>query len=85
MTRRNLRALILAAAAILLLYFAVTAYAGYRVAGGIRQAERSNLLVRTGAEVLGPKAIERLALKRAELPSWLTASPTFWLALRRSQ
>ena len=80
-----MRTAALLVAAALLLYLGVTAYAGYRVGSAIRDAQRSNVEVRAGAAIFGERAIERIALRRAQLPAWITGSPAFWPALRRAE
>jgi hypothetical protein len=32
--------------------------------------------------MMGRDAVERLAIRKGNLPSWITQSPTFWMALR---
>ena len=76
---RSLFGLVLIAA---LVYGAVTAYAGFRVARGIDDAKASSVVTRAGAHVLGRDAVERLAIRKGDVPGWITQSPAFWLTLR---
>lgn len=77
-----MRALLSAALVAALLYFGLAAYAGFRVARGIDDAKASSVVTRVGARLIGRDAVERLAIRRGRVPSVLTASPTFWIALR---
>lgn len=67
------------------LYCGFTAYCGWRVGTAIAQAEHHNLLVRLGAHIIGRDTVERLALRQANLPAFITRSPSFWTALRLSE
>jgi uncharacterized membrane protein SpoIIM required for sporulation len=68
-----------------LLYFAFTAYLGYRVGRAIAVAEQRRPMVRRGAALLGRDAIELFAVRRSGLPYYWVESPTFWLLLRNSE
>ncbi len=67
-----------------LIYFAVTAYLGYRVGSAIHVAERQRI-VRAGAHVIGRATVERYAIKRSGIPAFLVESPTFWYELHRAE
>ena len=64
------------------LYLALTAYAGFRVARGIDDAKAHSVTTRVGARLMGRDAVERLAIHKGNLPGWVTGSPSFWWALR---
>ena len=68
--------------ALALAYAALTAYAGFRVARGIDDAKGSSVVTRVGAQVMGRDAIERVAIRRGNVPRWITSSPAFWITLR---
>jgi hypothetical protein len=80
-----MRSLIGIAAAALVLYFALSAYAGLRVARGIDGAKAHSIVTRVGVRLLGRTAVERLAIRRGDVPAFLTASPTFWMALHANE
>jgi hypothetical protein len=61
-----------------------TAYLGYRVGSAIAQAEQ-RILIRDGVRVAGHELVERYAIRRSGIPSYLVESPTFWLLLRRTE
>jgi len=63
-------------------YGVLTAYAGFRVARGIDDAKASSLTTRVGARLMGRDAVERLAIRKGNVPVWVTRSPAFWLTLR---
>ena len=71
--------------ALVLCYAALTAYVGFRVARGIDDAKASSVLTRVGARVVGRDAIERVAIRKGNVPGWITQSPTFWMALRATE
>jgi len=74
---------LLAAVGLLALgYLVATAYLGYRVGSAIHDAERHRI-VRAGAHLIGRAALERYAIRRSRLPTYLYESPSFWYALRR--
>ena len=77
-----MRALLSFAAALAICYLALTAYAGFRVARGIDDAKARSLAVRAGARVMGRDAVERVAIRKGNVPPWITQSPAFWLTLR---
>jgi len=79
---RPVLALIIFAA---LCYAALTAYAGFRVARGIDDAKASSVVARVGTQMMGRDAVERLAIRKGNVPSWITGSPTFWLTLRATE
>lgn len=66
-------------------YLGLTAYAGLRVARGIQNAKASSVVTRVGAEVIGHRMVERLALRTANLPAWITRSPAFWWSLHAAE
>ena len=70
------------AVAIAVAYGALTAYAGFRVARGIDDAKASSATTRVGARLIGRDAVERLAIRKGNVPVWVTRSPAFWLTLR---
>ena len=76
---RPVLALIIFAA---LCYAALTGYAGFRVARGIDDAKASSVVARVGTQMMGRDAVERLAIRKGNVPGWITQSPTFWLTLR---
>ena len=63
-------------------YAAFTAYAGFRVARGIDVAKASSVVTRVGVKVMGRDAVERVAIRKGNVPRWITDSPAFWIALR---
>lgn len=67
------------------LYLGVTGYAGYLVGRGIDDAKQRNFWARVGTTVIGRKATERIALRQANLPPFVTQSPTFWMMLRQTE
>ncbi len=88
---RPVLALIIFAA---LCYAAVTAYAGFRVARGIDDAKASSVVARVGTQMMGRDGVwalleicdvERLAIRKGNVPGWITQSPTFWLTLRATE
>ena len=66
-------------------YIALTAYAGFRVARGIDQAKGTSLVTRIAARAMGREAIERIAIRRGDVPNWITGSPAFWWTLRATE
>ena len=64
------------------LYAAFTAYVGFRVARGIDDAKASSVVTRVGARMMGRDALERLAIRKGNVPNWVTNSPAFWVTLR---
>ena len=70
------------AAGVAIAYLAVTAYAGFRVARGIDDAKAQSVVVRVGARVVGRDALERVAIRKGNVPKWITGSPAFWWTLR---
>ena len=77
-----MRALFGLAACAVLAYAALTSYAGFRVARGIDDAKASSVTTRVGARMMGRDAVERLAIRKGNVPGWITQSPAFWLTLR---
>lgn len=71
-----------AAVLVAVAYGALTAYAGFRVARGIDDAKASSAATRIGARLMGRDAVERLAIRKGNVPVWVTRSPAFWLTLR---
>jgi hypothetical protein len=65
-----------------LAYAALTSYAGFRVARGIGDAKAQSVVTRVGAQMMGRDAVERLAIRKGNVPLWITQSPAFWMALR---
>ena len=79
------RSVLAIAVAAALVYVALTAYAGFRVARGIDQAKASSVVARVGTRLMGRDAVERLAIHRGKVPGWVTGSPAFWMALRANE
>lgn len=79
------RLLITTVLILVLAYAGLTAYAGFRVAHGIDDAKAQSMLTRVGARMMGRDAVERLAIRKGNLPDWITQSPTFWMALRATE
>lgn len=69
----------------ILAYAALTAYAGFRVARGIDDAKASSMVTRVATHVIGRDAVERLAIRKGNVPRWITQSPAFWMALRANE
>ncbi len=67
------------------LYLGVTGYAGYLVGKGIDDAKHRNFWTSIGSTVIGRRATERIALRQANLPAFVTQSPTFWIMLRQTE
>lgn len=65
-------------------YLAITAFFGYRLGAQLRAA-KSNPYVGIGSQILGPKATEDFMIQQSRLPVVVTASPTFWIALRLAE
>jgi|GEM_PF-1836121 len=80
-----MRLLLSSIAVLVLCYAALTAYAGFRVARGIDDAKASSVVTRVGARMMGRDAVERVAIRRGNVPSWITQSPAFWIALRATE
>ena len=70
---------------LLVTYLGVTSYAGYRVAQGIDNAKASSLVTRAGADVMGRRRVERLAIRAGHVPAWITQSPSFWWTLHAAE
>lgn len=77
-----MRMLLSLAAALIVCYFVLTAYAGFRVARGIDDAKASSVVTRVGARMMGRDAVERVAIRKGHVPPWITRSPAFWITLR---
>lgn len=75
---------ILATLAVLVLvaYAGLTAYAGFRVARGIDDVKAHSVVARVGTQFMGRDAVERVAIRKGNIPNWITQSPAFWWALR---
>lgn len=71
--------------ALVVLYLVATGYAGYLVGKGIDDAKHRSLWMSIGTTVVGRNATERIALRQAHLPSFVTQSPTFWMMLRQTE
>lgn len=80
-----MRPVLTAVIALVLVYGALTAYVGFRVARGIDDAKASSVVTRVGAHVLGRDAVERVAIRKGNVPGWITQSPAFWVALRAAE
>lgn len=70
---------------IALAYVALTAYAGFRVARGIDEAKAQSVVTRVGARLMGRDAVERLAIRKGNVPSWIVQSPAFWMTLHATE
>jgi hypothetical protein len=70
---------------LILCYTALTAYAGFRVARGIDDAKASSVVTRVGARMMGRDAVERVAIRKGNVPGWITQSPAFWIALHATE
>lgn len=68
-----------------LAYAGLTAYAGFRVARGIDEAKASSVVTRVATRMMGRDAVERLAIRKGNVPGWITQAPTFWMALRANE
>jgi hypothetical protein len=79
------RFLLTLAILLVLAYAALTSYAGFRVARGIDDAKAQSVVTRVGARMMGRDAVERLAIRKGNVPGWVTQSPTFWMALRATE
>ena len=66
-------------------YAAFTAYVGFRVARGIDDAKASSVVTRVGARMMGRDAVDRVAIRKGNVPGWITQSPTFWAALHATE
>ena len=77
-----IRVLIKAIVIVGIVYLGLTAYVGFRVARGIDDAKAHSVTTRVGARLMGRDAVERLAIRKVNLPGWVTGSPSFWWALR---
>jgi hypothetical protein len=70
--------------AIVGIYIALTAFAGYHVGHTIARA-RSNPFVGIGSQLIGREATERFAIEQLHVPAIITASPAFWVTLRLTE
>lgn len=77
----------LAAAAFLFVfaYTALTGYAGFLVARGIDDAKAHSVVTRVATRLMGRDAVERVAIRKGRVPSWVEKSPVFWMALRATE
>lgn len=66
-------------------YTAITGYAGFLVARGIDQAKAHSVVTRVGARLIGRDAVEELAIRKGNVPGWMTKSPVFWMTLRATE
>ncbi len=66
-------------------YIAVTGYAGFLVARGIDDAKAHSVATRVGARLLGRDAVERVAIRKGNVPNWITQSPAFWMTLHAAE
>lgn len=80
-----MRPFLILALLVVLAYAGITAYAGFRVARGIDDAKASSVVTRVGARIMGRDAVERLAIRKGNVPQWVAQSPTFWMALRANE
>lgn len=66
-------------------YTAVTGYAGFLVARGIDDAKAHSVVTRVGARLMGRDAVERVAIRKGNVPAWITQSPAFWATLHATE
>lgn len=66
-------------------YGAVTGYAGFLVARGIDDAKAHSVVTRVGAGLMGRDAVEHVAIRKGNVPGWITGSPVFWMTLRATE
>lgn len=69
---------------VLVAYFGATALFGYEVGKQIAAA-KNNPLVGLGSAMIGRDATESFAVRQSRLPKLVTASPSFWWALRLTE
>ena len=81
---RFINAVLRTAIFLVIAYLAVTAYFGFRVGREIEKAKTKNVLVNVAAD-LGRAYVEQAAVKVANLPAYVTDSPTFWWAMRATE
>lgn len=79
------RRIVILVVTLALCYAALTAYAGFRVARGIDDAKASSMVTRVGTQMMGRDAVEHVAIRKGNLPGWITGSPAFWIALRATE
>ena len=79
-----MRLLVVAVLCSLVAYLGVTSYAGYRVGSAIASSKK-NTLIAIGERLVGRDAIERYAVRKSNLPAYITQAPTFWMALRATE
>jgi hypothetical protein len=77
-----MRLLLTAVFLCVLAYTAITSYAGFLVARGIDDAKAHSVVTRVGARLMGRDAVERVAIRKGNVPGWITQSPAFWATLR---
>jgi hypothetical protein len=65
-------------------YLGVTALCGFELGHQINHA-KANPLVAIGSQMIGRDATEAFAIHKANFPSWVTESPSFWMMLRQSE
>lgn len=80
-----MRVLLAGAFVLALGYTAITGYAGFLVARGIDDAKAHSVVTRVGARLMGRDAVERLAIRKGNVPPWMTQSPAFWMTLRAAE
>jgi hypothetical protein len=66
-------------------YTAITGYAGFLVARGIDDAKARSTVTRVGARLMGRDAVERVAIRKGNVPAWIVQSPAFWMTLRATE
>jgi hypothetical protein len=66
-------------------YTAITGYAGFLVARGIDDAKAHSVVTRVGARLMGRDAVERVAIRKGNVPGWITQSPAFWMTLHATE
>lgn len=68
----------------LICYLGITAFFGFQLGRQVYEA-KANPLIGLGSALIGREATESFAIRRANLPAWLSDSPTFWMTLRISE
>jgi hypothetical protein len=68
----------------LICYLGITALIGFQLGRQVYQA-KTNPLIRLGSQMIGRDATESFAIRRANVPIWVTDSPTFRIGMRISE
>jgi hypothetical protein len=67
-----------------IVYFGITAVCGFELGRQIAHA-KTNPLVAIGTQMIGRDQTEAYAIHKANFPTWITGSPSFWVMLRQSE